>query len=565
MPDLRAIVEMNADGIVIVDEAGIIRFTNPAAATLFGRDAALLAGAEFGFPLTVGEPAEVQIVRPGGELVTAELRAARIRWEGEPSCLVTLRDVTDRKQAEEKARELARAEAARAEAEAAALKIGFLAEAGTILASSLDYGATLTRLARLAVPFLADFCLVHVRDEGGEIPQVAAAHRDAAGDALLRELGQRYRVDPESPESVVARVARTGQPELYPQVPALVEAYVTRDPDTRELWSTLAPTSLIVVPLAAHERVRGTLTLATSVSGRCYGPPELELAGELARRAALAVENARLFEQAQEASRAKSNFLAVMSHELRTPLNAVIGYTDLLQAEIPGPVNARQEGHLARIKASSMHLLQIVDEILTFTRMEAHEERVRAVEVDLTVLLEEVAALVEPLARERGLALRTHLPSCPVRMRTDPRKVKQVVLNLLSNAVKFTEQGQVELSALPHGDAAFVRVRDTGVGIPPEHLERIFEPFWQVEQTATRVAEGTGLGLSVARRLARLLGGDVTVESTPGVGTTFTVRLPLATAEVPGDGGRAPEPTEVLSSPARRGRSGRVIPHAQEK
>ncbi|MDP9349794.1 MAG: ATP-binding protein, partial [Gemmatimonadota bacterium] len=194
------------------------------------------------------------------------------------------------------------------------------------------------------------------------------------------------------------------------------------------------------------------------------------------------------------------------------------------------------------IKSSSAHLLHIVDEILTFTRMEAGEERVHRERVEILSLLRATAALVQPLALPKELALGVRVPETPVVADTDPGKVRQIVLNLLSNAVKFTERGEVELTAEAVDGEVVVQVRDTGIGIPPEYLDRVWDPFWQVEQSSTRAAEGTGLGLSVARRLARLLGGDLTVESTLGVGSTFTLRLPLG---VETTGAPAPERLQV--------------------
>ena len=531
--DLRAIVEVNADGIVVVDTAGRIRFLNPAATALFGREEEELLGEELGFPVAAGEGTEVEIVRRGGELVHAELRVARIRWEGEDNCLVALRDVTDRRRAEQAERERFRAEAAREEAEAAARKIAFLADAGAILGSSLDYRVTLGRVARLAVPFLADYCLVFVQGEDGRIPQVAAAHREPEGDALLERLGEVYRVDPASAHTPVPRVLRTGRPLLVAEVPPDTAERLVPEGAPREIFQALAPVSYMVVPLGARERTFGAITLATSLSGRRYGPDDLSLAEELARRAATAVENARLFEQAQAANRAKSEFLAVMSHELRTPLNAVIGYADLLQAGITGALNDRQREQLGRIKSSSAHLLQLIEEILTFSRIEAGQERIRPEVSDLDALLREAGSLAEPLAGVKRVRLVVRGPGPGTTLRTDPAKARQILLNLLSNAVKFTSQGEVELSGALDGDGAVLQVRDTGVGIAPEHLHRIWEPFWQVEQSATRMAEGTGLGLTVARNLAHLLGGEISVHSVPGGGSTFEVRLPPLPAGAP--------------------------------
>jgi signal transduction histidine kinase len=174
-----------------------------------------------------------------------------------------------------------------------------------------------------------------------------------------------------------------------------------------------------------------------------------------------------------------------------------------------------------------MHLLGLIDEVLTFSRLEAGREVVRVEPVHVWRLLDDAALIAEPLAAEKGLAFRVEHPATDAVLETDPMKALQILLNLLSNAVKFTERGEVALAARYEDGAAVVEVRDTGVGIAPEHQERIFEPFWQVEQTHRRTAGGTGLGLSVSRRLARLMGGDVTVESTPGEGSTFRVRLPM--------------------------------------
>ena len=235
--------------------------------------------------------------------------------------------------------------------------------------------------------------------------------------------------------------------------------------------------------------------------------------------------------EAESANGAKSDFLAIMSHELRTPLSAIMGYQELLADGITGPINEQQSQQLARIKASARHLLSLIDEILTFTRIDAGREEVTVEHASIATLLEPAAEIVEPLARARGLHIEVMLPPNPVVVETDAMKVRQMIVNLLSNAVKFTDRGRIILSADQRGDQLIITVEDTGIGISSDHFERIFEPFWQVEQKATRRAGGTGLGLTVTRRLAMLLGGDVTVKSTPGEGTTFTICLPIRAGE----------------------------------
>lgn len=235
--------------------------------------------------------------------------------------------------------------------------------------------------------------------------------------------------------------------------------------------------------------------------------------------------------EAESANGAKSDFLAVMSHELRTPLSAIMGYQELLADGITGPINEQQSQQLGRIKASARHLLSLIDEILTFTRIDAGREEVNLELVSLATLLEPAAEIVEPLARARNLHIEVMLPPNPIFVETDPVKVRQMVVNLLGNAVKFTDTGRIILTGDQKADQLMITVQDTGIGISSEHFERIFEPFWQVEQKATRRAGGTGLGLTVTKRLALLLGGDVSVTSTPGEGTTFTICLPIRPSE----------------------------------
>lgn len=243
---------------------------------------------------------------------------------------------------------------------------------------------------------------------------------------------------------------------------------------------------------------------------------------ELARSEA---EHARA--EAERANNAKSEFLAVMSHELRTPLTAIIGYEELLSDGITGPVTDAQKSQLGRIKASAGHLLELIDQILGFARADVGREKMTIKDVRLTEMLRSAASFVEPMAATKKISLTIKLPDEEIIVRSDPGKVMQIVVNLLGNAVKFTDRGGVTLRAESRNEAVVVDVIDTGVGIASEHIEQIFEPFWQVDQAITRRTGGTGLGLSVSRRLALMLGGDITVSSTVGEGSRFTLILPL--------------------------------------
>ncbi|MBA2685078.1 MAG: CHASE3 domain-containing protein [Gemmatimonadaceae bacterium] len=230
--------------------------------------------------------------------------------------------------------------------------------------------------------------------------------------------------------------------------------------------------------------------------------------------------------EAEAASRAKSEFLAVMSHELRTPLSAIIGYEELLFDGITGPVNENQRTQLGRIKASATHLLSLIDEVLTLSRVEAGREVTRLERISVFAAMQEASAFALPLASEKGIVLDVVRVPKDVEVWADEMKLRQILLNLLTNAIKFTDAGSVTLQSRSHGDSVEIIVRDTGIGIAPADHDRVFDIFWQVEQKSTRRVGGTGLGLSVSRRLARLMNGELTVASSLDEGSTFTLRLP---------------------------------------
>jgi PAS domain S-box-containing protein len=261
-------------------------------------------------------------------------------------------------------------------------------------------------------------------------------------------------------------------------------------------------------------------------------------------RAALLEEAQAARGAAEEANRAKSVFLATMSHEIRTPINAVIGYADLLDMGIQGALNEGQRGYLARIRASSQHLLGLVNDVLDFAKIEAGEMGFTARRVELRASATEAVAMLMPQADARGVVLREE--PCPpgAGYLADPDRVRQILLNLLSNAIKFTRPGgEITVRCAPRADPprdanpsglgpwSCIEVRDTGIGIPAEQVARVFEPFTQVDDTHTREAGGTGLGLAISRRFARLMGGELTARSQPGEGSSFSLWLPVAPSE----------------------------------
>jgi len=257
-----------------------------------------------------------------------------------------------------------------------------------------------------------------------------------------------------------------------------------------------------------------------------FGPREVHRLRVIADHAALALWKAELLEQAQAADRAKSRFLATVSHELRTPLTALAGYEELLADQVIGPLSDNQIDVLERMRAVTHHLAVVIEEVLAFSSLEDGREVVRPTEFLAADLMHAAAAVIEPLARQKHLGFSFRVPSDPIRMSSDIDKIRQILVNLAGNAVKFTDHGEVVMD-LERGDGVvrFV-VRDTGIGIAPQDLARLFQPFAQVDTGLTRRHGGTGLGLYISRRLAELLGGRIEVKSELGKGSEFTLVLP---------------------------------------
>lgn len=401
----------------------------------------------------------------------------------------------------------------------------FLSQASMLLDLSLDYETTLPTIARLATTTLADFCFVRV-DAGDGFPGFAAAsHSDPRLQPLADDIvGFIEATQIES--AILARVRNAGEPLLFSRLPEDAAERLGFDDRASEVVRELGARTAVAVPLRAKQDLVGLLIAARTAETEPYDDADVRLLEELGRRIGLAVDHARLFQAAQLANRAKSDFLAVISHELRTPLTAVLGYADLLTAEVAGPLNARQQHQVDRIRAGSDRLLQLIEGILAFARLETGAERARPDRVELKAVLDQLTDVVGPRVREDGSTLQVDADGAPEVVITDGEKVLQILLALLLNAMKFTRRGAISVRVRGDGDRLTFDVSDSGSGIAPEHLPYIFNPFWQAEQPATRRAGGAGLGLSVAKRTARLLGGDVTVIESSPVGTTFRLDIP---------------------------------------
>ncbi|HEY7411382.1 MAG TPA: ATP-binding protein [Vicinamibacteria bacterium] len=431
-------------------------------------------------------------------------------------------DITDRRRAEEAER--------------------LLAQAGALLGGSLDYETTLAALTRLVVPQLADWCAVHLVAEDGRLSRLAAS---GAGEGGTGAEHDRFAVEG------VPKVVQTGKPELYPEILAAV----VREGQAPELVRGVGSRSAMIVPLVARGATVGTLSLVAGESGRRYGEKDLALAQALAARAAIAVEHARLFKEAQEANRLKDEFLATLSHELRTPLNAIMGWTHLLRTgDLDADTSRKALEVIARnAKAQS----ELVADILDVSRIVSGKLTFERRAVDLQRVVEAALETVRPAASAKGIVLESRPPAETVTVSGDPDRLQQVVWNLLSNAIKFTPgHGRVEVRVGAVGALAELEVRDTGSGIPVEFLPHVFERFRQGDSSTTRQHRGLGLGLSIVRHIAEVHGGTVEAASAgPGQGATFIVRLPLR-ASMPA---ALPAPPAWAATPAEGLRGVRVL------
>ncbi|NLC56481.1 MAG: PAS domain S-box protein [Armatimonadetes bacterium] len=444
----------------------------------------------------------------------------------------------------------------------------FIAHAGEELAASLEHAGVLQRIAELAVPYLADICVAEeVRD--GRLHNAATASADPAKLAVLREIERRYRFVPRSTQGLV-RVLRAGKPRLYRSVPAGAWRAVALDSRHLRLLRRLGVRSGIIAPLIARGRTLGAILFGTAESGRVYGAADVALAEELTRRAALALDNARLYQEAQEANQAKDQFLAVLSHELRNPLAPILAGMEILRRAAPD--EPRVQRTVTVVERSVKLQARLVNDLLDLSRIRRGKIQLQRAPVVLDAVVESAVQAMQADADEAGLTLQVHVEP-DLWVYGDFDRLQQVVMNLLSNAIKFTPAGgqiQVEAWECRHGAggltaprrqaerpaqpaspvfgtapaarAGCLTVEDTGIGISRELLPRLFDMFRQGEVAGKRTS-GLGIGLALVRSITELHEGRVWAESEgPGKGSRFSVELPL----IP-----KPEATAPQAPPAR--------------
>jgi PAS domain S-box-containing protein len=427
----------------------------------------------------------------------------------------------------------------------------FLADASAALAGLVDDRSTLQKVARLAVPRFADWCAVDVLDDGGALRRVAVAHADPAKVDLAHELHRRFPPDPAAPRGVW-QIIRTGISEMIGEITDDLLAATVADGDLLRILRGLGLWSYLGVPLAVRGRVLGVVTFVAAESGRRYDDADRRLAEDLAHRAAVAVESARLYHAVREADRRKDEFLALLGHELRNPLAPIRNALHLLG--LPGADAALADRARQMMDRQVGHLVRLVDDLLDVSRILRGKVELRPERLEVATVAAHAVETSQPVVEAAGVRLAVALPPEPLWVNGDLVRLAQVVSNLLNNAAKFTERGgRVRLSAAREGGEAVVRVRDTGVGIAPELLPRLFDLFFQAERRTKDGQGGLGIGLALVRGLVGLHGGRVEAHSGgPGRGSEFVVRLPLLATD-PGPAERCGGPTrEVGPMPAPR-------------
>ncbi len=429
-------------------------------------------------------------------------------------------------------------------------KLTALGEVSRAVSSTLDVETVLATIVSRASQLAgADGCSIYEYDEGAKRFELRATHNfDAGFVEAIRALPLR------KGEGLMGRAAETREPVQIPDItqPGAYQSSV------RDALIRFGYRALLSVPLLREDQIIGSLSLNRKAPG-AFPPEVIDLLKTFATQSALAIQNARLFREIEAKSRElevagrhKSEFLANMSHELRTPLNAIIGYSEMLQEEAADLGTDAFVPDLKKINAAGKHLLELINAVLDLSKIEAGKMELYLEEFGVADMVHDITAVIQPLAGKNGNHLEARCDASVGTMRADLTKLRQALFNLLSNACKFTERGTVSLTvareAGKNGDWMSFAVHDTGIGMTPEQMTRLFEEFSQADASVTRKYGGTGLGLALSRRLARMMGGDITVASEAGRGSTFTIRLPATVAETRREPAAPPPALEGVST-----------------
>lgn len=443
---------------------------------------------------------------------------------GQPEYLLGVsEDITEKKEAEKQKLALLQEQIAREEAESRAQQMSFLSDVSAVLSQSIDLKEILHSFAQEICKHLADICIIDLLDEERldfAMNEVAAAEESEAN--FVKEWKSRNTLRWNSPSSPT-QVLRTGQAMLMNHVNLEEHLRQSFGSDALSHERPIPVHSMVVTPIKMHDQKPTGMVLFLR-KHRAFTEMDFSLTEEVSGRLAVAIENSRLYYKSQEASRAKSAFLANVSHEIRTPLGAILGFTEILRDEETPPQDHKKL--LETIMRNGQQLLQIVDEILDISKVESERIQLEKIPFSLPNLVNDVTFLLKTKAQEKGLEIRVRYFQTPEFVVTDPTRLRQILVNIIGNAVKFTDKGSVDVDISYHHNSLEFRITDTGIGIKPEDRAHLFQPFMQADSSTTRRFGGTGLGLFLSRKLARLMGGDVTLDkSASGQGSVFLVTI----------------------------------------
>lgn len=553
--ELSAVIESIPDGIYIADATGL-RMANQRGLELLGFRNMSDVPAD-GHPalrqmlrtreLPVGEASsepepsselplagqsvvqEVAITRADGEQRVFRTASAPITFEGKVQrAVIVATDITEAKRYEQERTVLmSRERKARTRAQTAEATQRFLSDATALLGASLEYEETLQRLADLTVPALADWCAVSSVADDGTIRIAAVSHVDPSKLPVARELVERFPPDPTSTFGA-PNVIRTGKPELWTHLEDALTAKDAFDPEQLRMLRGLGFASYLIVPLSARGRVFGTLSLISANPERRYGQSALDVAENLAARAGLAIDNARLFREAQHAIRLREQVLAVVSHDLRNPLAAVHLAAAFIARQSRATADARLLKQAETIERATERMDRMLGDLLDLASIQAGRLKIeRRPDVAQSIAREAIDS-IEAMATDKGIRLEAELEGEPLLVECDRGRILQVLANLIGNAMKFSEPGaRVDVRVWRDGECVCYEVRDTGPGIPNEQLRRIFDLYWSAPRPGHK---GTGLGLFIARGIVEAHRGQIWAESEPGSGTSICFTIPLSQA-----------------------------------
>ncbi len=403
----------------------------------------------------------------------------------------------------------------------------FLSEVSAAFVGSLHYQSILGEVANLTVPVLGDFCFFDLLSDDGRLERLNWRHVDPE-KTHLRDQANFFGPDQDAENHPVSRSIRAGMTVVTQDISDAWLQEIAASPEQLKFLRDLSPSSWVTVPMSVGNRRLGAFTVGYSVSGRRYGPDEVHLAEEIARRAALTVENAKLYDVLRDTDRRKDEFLATLAHELRNPLAPIGNSLQILKMPRVDPEVIQQTRDT--MERQLTHLVRLVDDLMDVSRVMRGKIELRKERIELSAIVARAVEMVQPVMDLQAHQLSVSLPTESLLLDADPVRLTQVVSNLLNNAAKYTEpRGRIWVRAERAGDRVLLRVQDTGIGIAPQMLTKVFNLFVQAHHAAGRAQGGLGIGLTLAKNLVEMHGGTVTVKSAGlGTGSEFTVFLPLS-------------------------------------